>query len=379
MTAWPGPTKHPKSQTLVGLPEHERTMAKPRARAPAPPELMEDAVEEILLRLPPDEPAALVRASLVCKPWRRIVSDPAFLRRYRRFHPTPPLLGFFNELYGAAPERRFVPTTPASPFPKAAFDRRSWAAVDCRHGRVLLQKEKAGGNFVVWDPITGDQEELHMPSITGDRATSFYSASVLCAAAGCDHRDCHGGPFLVVYLGNDESQPIVHACVYSSESGAWVTMVSAHIGYNDFFTAYCGTLISDEIYQVIIGDDDAILKYDLGNHCLSVIGLPDESDDGGIVPMPTEDGSLGLASISASCLHLWSRKVNEDGIAGWVQCRVVDLQALLPIDSPCKRAYVIGFAEGVGVIFVTTEVGTFTVELKSGKVKKIVLAPNCRC
>jgi len=36
---------------------------------------------------------------------------------------------------------------------------------------------------------------------------------------------------------------------------------------------------------------------------------------------------------------------------------------------------VIGFAEGVEVIFVSTYEGMFTVELKSGKVKKIVVDP----
>jgi hypothetical protein len=117
------------------------------------------------------------------------------------------------------------------------------------------------------------------------------------------------------------------------------------------------------------------LKYDLIKRCLlSVIDLPEPvSCNVGVVLVPTEDGLLGVASISASCLYLWSRKVNEDGIAGWVQCRVVEFQALLSLDSPyySKRAFVTGFAEGVGVIFVSTEVGTFTVELKSGKAKKV--------
>ena len=65
------------------------------APPPAPPELIDDAFAEILLRLPPDEPQCLFRASLVCKPWRRLLTDAAFLRRYRRFHRTPPLLGLF--------------------------------------------------------------------------------------------------------------------------------------------------------------------------------------------------------------------------------------------------------------------------------------------
>jgi hypothetical protein len=41
-----------------------------------PPELMIEIVEEILL----------ARAALICKPWRRLLSDHAFRRWYRAFH-----------------------------------------------------------------------------------------------------------------------------------------------------------------------------------------------------------------------------------------------------------------------------------------------------
>ena len=47
----------------------------------APPVLVQDTITEILLRVPPDEPTHLVRASVVCNLWRRILSDPAFGRR----------------------------------------------------------------------------------------------------------------------------------------------------------------------------------------------------------------------------------------------------------------------------------------------------------
>ena len=35
---------------------------------------------------PDSQPERLVRASLVCKPWRRLVTDRFFLLRYRLFH-----------------------------------------------------------------------------------------------------------------------------------------------------------------------------------------------------------------------------------------------------------------------------------------------------
>jgi hypothetical protein len=39
--------------------------------------------------------------------------------------------------------------------------------------------------------------------------------------------------------------------------------------------------------------------------------------------------------------------------------------------NPSDSASVVGFAEGVGVIFVTTGVGLFMMELKSGRVRKV--------
>ncbi|TVU00359.1 hypothetical protein EJB05_54220, partial [Eragrostis curvula] len=61
-------------------------MAPPPPHPRAPPELNADAIAEILIRIPPDEPAHLIRACLVCKSWLRLLSDPAFLHRYREFH-----------------------------------------------------------------------------------------------------------------------------------------------------------------------------------------------------------------------------------------------------------------------------------------------------
>ncbi|KAF8783610.1 hypothetical protein HU200_000463 [Digitaria exilis] len=58
------------------------------------PELMDELVEEVLLRLPLDSPAHLVHAALVCRRWRRLVSGAGFRRRLRAFHRSPPMLGF---------------------------------------------------------------------------------------------------------------------------------------------------------------------------------------------------------------------------------------------------------------------------------------------
>ncbi|XP_066341413.1 uncharacterized protein [Miscanthus floridulus] len=179
----------------------------------------DDAITEVLLRPPPEEPAYLVRASLVCRQWRRVLSDPGF-------HRTPPLLGFFNSSRYSDTKRTpcFVSTTiAASPFSScsvAAVDHCPWLVLDCRHGRVLLQRRpvQPEDDCLVWAAITGDRHELCWPNNVPMR-----SAVVLCAAAGCNHSDCRGGPFLVLCAGVHVHSTGWHAYayVYSSQLRAW--------------------------------------------------------------------------------------------------------------------------------------------------------------
>ncbi|RCV18687.1 hypothetical protein SETIT_3G322100v2 [Setaria italica] len=337
-------------------------MASPRP----PPELMADLVVEILLRLPPADPACLIRASVVCKSWLRLTSDANFLRRYRAFHGAPPpLLAFLSNTRGKN-EPRLVPFTEPTPFKPPAFDcsRRPWV-MDCRHGRALLFDMWADseGALAVWDPITGDRQILPKPGC----GRHVSAAAVLCAAgAGCDHLDCHGGPFLVVCLGISATHGgVVDAHVYSSEAGSWGALASVQLGLDSYGRMNCGLVIRDEVYFTL-KFSARILKYSLGTNAFSLIGVPVDIQ---FVLTRTEDDSLGLASVRDSNLYLWSRKDNLEGVAGWVNCRVIKLQA--PFSTHDRFATsVIGFAEGVDVILVTAN-AMFAVELKSGKVTKV--------
>ncbi|CAL5091655.1 unnamed protein product [Urochloa decumbens] len=317
-------------------------MAPPRTL----PELMAELIEEILIRLPPDDPACLVRASLVCKPWCRLLSAPSFCRRYRAFHRAPPLLGFLHNNHlntSISYMPRFVPTIKPCPFPKQAFDDcTGWSVRDCRHGRVLLDIILVNVvNFVVWDPVTDERHRLPEPPVR----LGAYNAAVLCAVRGCDHLDCRGGPFFVVMVGG------LRYYIASRKSSV---------------------LIRDDVYFAIM-QRDTILKYNLGKNCLSTICPPEEYKiSGGIALMPMEDGSLGIASVVGSKLCLWSRNADPGVDSGWVQFRVIELKHKTPI--PFKHSFcinVVGFAEGLGIIFVTTDVGAFTMELKSCQVKKL--------
>ncbi|KAF7099784.1 hypothetical protein CFC21_101378 [Triticum aestivum] len=214
---------------------------------------MYELVEEILLLIPPEEPAVLIHASLVCKAWCRLLSSHAFRSRYHTLHKTPPVLCFLQRWEDNV--ERFVPTTkfrPRNP------ERRDSYVLDCRHGRILLgcrwydegeeddEEEEADEQLeeeeddieedgegeeadkeeeeydtgeegeeddededegeeddrvlkmVVWDPVSGGRTKLRSPDIFDpDVNGATYWGTVLCAADGCNHASCNLGPFFV--------------------------------------------------------------------------------------------------------------------------------------------------------------------------------------
>ncbi|CAL5034541.1 unnamed protein product [Urochloa decumbens] len=313
-----------------------------------PPALMDDLIGEILHRLPPDDPACLFRAALVCKPWRRLLSDDAFLRRYRAFHRTPPVLGFFHDghhIFRFVP--RFFPVCGASPIPHPDPD--CWT-VDCRHGRVLLHS-LAKSHLMVWDPIAGDHEEIPLPVNEEDEESELFTAAVICASGGCSHLDFRRGPYLVVFAGAD-----------SDDEGGDVASRGPDL------------LAGDALYFTI-EEGRRILKYeyDMVEQELSVIKAPPVIA-GNMALITAEGGGLGAAGVKGYSLHLWSWRIGPDSVGEWMPGRVIELDMMISIGigDPTTKLNVIGFAEGAGSIFVNANDGIFTVEVKSGTVRKII-------
>jgi hypothetical protein len=274
------------------------------------PWLMEELIQEILLRLPPQEPASLVRAALVCKPWRRLVADPCFRRRFREFHRTPPMLGFLCDHHDN-PHCSLVRTT-ASSSPLQHATRSRWCPLDARHGRVLLRLREPTHNnvLVVWDPITDVRQVL---PVLPRRAFSC-TAAVLCAAGdgACDHHDCHLGSFLVVFVGTDPRNMFV--CTYDSADyfAAWSEPISVQQQQHPNDCIYAGyspaVLLGNELYFGI-PMTNTVLQYDLELREISWIQLPtlhycyQRS-----VLTTTEDGLGARQSVRRRTLH-----VVEDG------------------------------------------------------------------
>jgi hypothetical protein len=242
-------------------------------------------------------------------------------------------------------------------------------------------------------------------------------ATVLCAATGvrqCDHLDCHREPFVVVLVGTNDD-PVssdveeddtdadnddmvfgieewvpkdMFSCIYSSETGSWSEPnYATHPG--DKVDWARSALVGNSLFFALRAYD-RILKYDLGTQQISVIRLPYVRTKMlftkfvSIELTTLEDGRLGFARVEESNqLCLWSRdddEGDEDEDEGWTLCRVIDLKDLFPqADSHDLKYSLVGFAESVCVAFVAVQGGLFTIDMKSGLMKKELYEGLCCC
>ncbi|VAH96182.1 unnamed protein product [Triticum turgidum subsp. durum] len=84
-----------------------------------------------------------------------------------------------------------------------------------------------------------------------------------------------------------------------------------------------------------------------------------------------EDGALGLAVLSGLTVQLWVRKLNCDGVVGWVLLHKNNpLKGLLPSTKPL--VFIVGYDEDTNAIVLSTAIGNFMLQLDSGQIKHII-------
>ncbi|KAF7050404.1 hypothetical protein CFC21_058779, partial [Triticum aestivum] len=233
--------------------------------------------------------------------------------------------------------------------PAGCRDRRKWRVLDSRHGLALFDTPKSHEDFLVYDLLTGEHWEIHAdpkchyfmwwPDDDDDlHACLRCNATLLCAKDRCDHLDCHGGPFRVAFVGCDYTGRAAHAAVYSSETRQWTDVTSVE---HEHYIHYTG-------HSAVVGDKAITL-------------------------MGAEDGMPLFASVVKPRLLLWSLEAGPGGAARWTRHRVIELKSLLPTTVLLDNSGVtpVGFAEGVGVIFLSTKAGLYTIELSSRRSKKV--------
>ncbi|CAM0947172.1 unnamed protein product [Alopecurus aequalis] len=329
------------------------------ARSPAvtPPLDDDDLLSEILLHLPP-QPSSLPRASLVCRRWRQLVSDPRFFRRFRLHHRrNPPLLGFFDRFRGLA----FLPTleapnrVPPERFSLQSDDDNYFTSLGCRHGLFLICFQKL----------------LQL--------LSLINGAVL-GAAGDDQ---HFQVVLVVADVDEEQQEQVLACVYSSKTGSWGNLISKKLPYQAnegsfptmVYTADA-VLAGGCLYWKLAANFDGILEFDLERQSLAAIRVPVDmyGQSNSFKVMRAEGGGLGFLFVSRSdyTAQLWKRMTDCDGVASWGLARTIELDKLLSLKPEEKGPIVIlGLAEENNAVFLWTMIGLIMIHLESSKFKKL--------
>ncbi|TVT97990.1 hypothetical protein EJB05_56705, partial [Eragrostis curvula] len=159
--------------------------------AGAPPHLAEDAITEILLRLPAK---SVIRFRAVCTAWRRIATDPHFLAAHARLRPADVLFYTYLEprrirhARSSVVEMIALDTLPVSS--DDASQRRRLISYSSKYPRkrgsclllsscngVLLFKDDKG-SYILCNPVTRQWAELpwlaHGNRGTGFREYAFY-------------------------------------------------------------------------------------------------------------------------------------------------------------------------------------------------------------
>ncbi|KAL6657859.1 hypothetical protein ACP70R_005639 [Stipagrostis hirtigluma subsp. patula] len=159
-------------------------MASPRQ----PPALPEELLQEIFLRV--SSYADLARASTACISFRRLIADPAFLRRFRSLHPQL-LLGFLESSppFGLQPAEAPHPNASAARALASAADFSfdylpparwpPWFVCDVLDGRVLFECKDPGREhflpeLAVCDPLS--RRYLLLPPMPDDQVKGLNLA-----------------------------------------------------------------------------------------------------------------------------------------------------------------------------------------------------------
>ncbi|KAL6642494.1 hypothetical protein ACP70R_020675 [Stipagrostis hirtigluma subsp. patula] len=361
-----------------------------RGSSPAPPPVPElppdDVIREILLRLPP-HPACLRRVSLVCKHWRRLVRDPAFLARLRAHHRhDPPVLGFYERISGFIPAGDPPDRVAAAHFSQLAGGR--WRVLGCRHGRVLYcTRLVVPLLLLVWDPMTGARTCIAAPQYPRLATNIVIRGALLCGADGhdqdCAGDDCRSGPFRVIYFFPGKESDLMYAAVYSSETDAWGDLVPVTIpSLSPVIGTEPSVLVGNALYWLTCWHQERkIVGFQCDTNKLHLFeDLPRDSGEpyGRYQFIKARYGGLlGIAALRGLHLHMFELTLNSESSMTWVEYRSVDLATVLPPSVPIDSLTLpmemeLGFDEDMTMTFLKIRNGIFALRLKNLDVTEVL-------
>ncbi|KAK1628928.1 hypothetical protein QYE76_003243 [Lolium multiflorum] len=360
----------------------------------------DDLLREILLRLPP-MPSTLPRVSLVCKRWRRLVADAAFLRRFRAHHRRAPAIGFFSTFACPVFNPALDPPDriPAERFLLRLEEGDHYKLLGCRHGRALLLNSWPQHFLLVWNPVTGDQTRVDVPPEFNSDKVVILTGALICTGGdrGHAHGDCHSASFQAALLATDiREHTQLFASVYTSETGKWSEIISPPFIRTAIELSPAMRIFQPVSSPTILIGNSVCWSYALGGACIVEFDLdkqkialteppPDANahSDTVYAIMRAEEGGLGLIVVSDFRAQLWKkRKVSDwdDDAPIWVLGRTVDLDKLLSLGAAGKRKplALVGFDDENNVTLVRASSGVFTVHLQSMSFQRLCNSGNAR-
>ncbi|CAM0902374.1 unnamed protein product [Alopecurus aequalis] len=286
----------------------------------------QDLLTEIIVRI--GFPTSLVRAAGVCRRWLRLVSDHAFLCRFRNLHP-PILLGFYlsQQHYPiTAPFARFIPMLPQPPplelatigrrtsFRLAAYEGTHTEMVGCWNGRLVISgllttEGRREIIFVVYSPLCSEGGMAVIPALDFPvLKVNVYTYRELFSK---EEGDVLSYFYVMVESPTDRTKSIVHVYMLQNGDDAWrkhFTLTVDYLVYERF--GPCSVLVDNKIYM---GSASEIAVLDLKAASLSKIQVP-QGVDFNTVDITTmlswaDDAPvLYLVHIKNLQLHIWLHK-----------------------------------------------------------------------
>ncbi|NP_001151411.2 hypothetical protein Zm00014a_021069 [Zea mays] len=357
-----------------------------------------DLMEEIFLRVA--SPADLARASTACVSFRRIISDPSFLRRYRSIHP-PLLLG----LIGVA---GFTPADP--PHPSAALSRavaraadisfdflprsrtanwrhsHPWYPCDVRDGRVLVkcirEEPVVYLDLAVCDPLSRRYlllpplaEDLVLASVGLQKPSVVHSGVSFIPSGGVEETS-----FRVISWKYSKTRLAVF--VFTSSSGSWSVGTSTtrdDLGLDhEFVRLYSVQCVYGHCYWRLCGTSK-LIKLDMNSMEFSTVDLPPDHEKRNVIIVESWGSNVAMFSMideGASVDYYTSSQNDSEKSHEWHMMISIPLPADYII-GPCFKGPAEGyiFLEGIRIDHEAGHSGLFSLEIKSFKIERVCMSP----
>ncbi|KAG2637549.1 hypothetical protein PVAP13_2NG539500 [Panicum virgatum] len=276
------------------------------------PALTSDLHEQIFLRVA--SPTDLGRASAACVSFRRLIGDPAFLRRYRSIHP-PLLLGFISSA-GFQPAEAPHPSAAVARAADFSFDfvprptgsNHHWHPCDVRDGLVLIDfrrfteadgEERLSLDLVVCDPLS--RGYLLLPPMTDDLLASvelqnqdmFNSGASFIPSGGMEDETSFS---MMCWMHSDTKLVVFF---FSSGSDHWTVGTSTSwddLGLHEEIDSLGSCQCVYGCFYWKINYANKLLKLDMGSMELSTYELPPDHGDGDSVIVEAGEGQIAIFS-----------------------------------------------------------------------------------